>query len=485
MLTLNHPALLRQQAYFNGQWITADSGRTLSVTDPASAEVIAEVPLMGGTETHRALDAAAAAQSAWGRSLASERAAYLHRWQALMLEHQEDLARLMSAEQGKPLAEARGEIGYAASFLSWFAEQGKRVAGEIIAPHQADKRLLVLREPIGVCVAITPWNFPAAMITRKVAPALAAGCTMVVKPAEQTPLSALALCALAEEAGLPAGVFGVVTGQPEAIGKAMTSHPAVRHLSFTGSTEVGRELMRQCASRVVRVSLELGGNAPFIVFDDADIDAAVAGAMLSKYRNTGQTCVCCNRLYVQSGVYDAFAKKFVAAVQQLRVGPGLEPDNTQGPLIDKAAMEKVVAHIEDAKAHGAQVLCGGAPHALGGNFFTPTVLGGATAAMQLAREETFGPLAPLFRFEHEADVLAQANATEYGLAAYFYTKDLNRMWRVGEALEYGIVGVNTGIISNEIAPFGGVKQSGIGREGSIHGIDDYVEMKYLCIGEVN
>ena len=488
MLTLNRPDLLRQEAYFNGRWTAADGGKTFPVHDPASGEVIAEVPDMGATDTARALDAACAAQADWSRLLAGERAEYLHRWQALMLEHRDDLAKLMSAEQGKPLAEALGEIGYAASFLSWFADQAKRVAGEIIAPHQSDKRLLVLREPVGVCVAITPWNFPAAMITRKVAPALAAGCTMLVKPAEQTPLSALALAALAEEAGVPAGVFGVVTcdaaSAPD-IGRAMTSHPAVRHLSFTGSTEVGRELMRQCADQVIRVSLELGGNAPFIVFDDADVDAAVAGAMLSKYRNAGQTCVCCNRLYVQSKIYPAFVEKFVAAVGQLQVGPGLEPGNTQGPLIDRAAVDKVTAHIEDALAQGGEVLCGGAAHELGGNFFTPTVISGATAKMRVAREETFGPLAPLFRFETEQEVIQQANDTEYGLAAYFYTRDLNRMWRVGEALEYGIVGVNTGIISNEVAPFGGVKQSGIGREGSIHGIDEYLELKYLCIGEIS
>lgn len=484
MFDLSHPPLLRNRCYINGKWIAAESGRTFPVHDPAGGEVIAEVPDMGAAETQAALDAAAEAQIPWSSLLAGERAGYLHRWQALMLEHQEDLARLMSTEQGKPLAEAHGEITYAASFLAWFADQARRVAGEIIAPHQTDKRLLVLREPVGVCVAITPWNFPAAMITRKVAPALAAGCTMLVKPAEQTPLSALALAALAEEAGLPPGVLGVVTGDAEAIGRAMTSHPAVRHLSFTGSTEVGRELMRQCADRVIRVALELGGNAPFIVFDDADLDAAVAGAMLSKYRNAGQTCVCCNRIYVQSGVYEAFADKFVAAVRQLRVGPGLAPDSTQGPLIDRAAVAKVSAHIEDALAQGGEVLCGGAPHELGGNFFTPTVIGGATAQMRVAREETFGPLAPLFRFDDEADAIRQANATEYGLAAYFYTTDLNRCWRVGEALEYGIVGVNTGIISNEVAPFGGVKQSGIGREGSIHGIDEYLELKYLCIGEV-
>ena len=437
---------------------------------------------MGAAETRRAIEAAHAAQIGWRALLAKERAAILRRWHDLMLENQEDLALLMTLEQGKPLAESRGEITYAASFLEWFAEEAKRVYGETIPQHQADKRLLVLKQPVGVCVAITPWNFPSAMITRKAGPAMAAGCAVVVKPAPQTPLSALALCELARQAGVPDGVFNVVTGDEREIGAEMTSNPLVRHLSFTGSTEIGRLLMRQCADSIIKVSLELGGNAPFIVFDDADIDAAVAGAILSKYRNGGQTCVCSNRIYVQSGVYDAFAEKMTEAVAKMRVGDGREDGVAQGPLIDQAAVAKVEEHIADALRHGAQVALGGGRHELGGGYFQPTILTGATAQMKVAREETFGPLAPLFRFDDEAAVIEMANATEFGLASYFYSRDLARAWRVAEALDYGMVGINTGILSTAEAPFGGVKQSGIGREGSRHGIAEYLEMKYLCVG---
>ncbi|MGR3914700.1 MAG: NAD-dependent succinate-semialdehyde dehydrogenase [Gammaproteobacteria bacterium] len=481
-VTLRNPALFRRQCHINGNWHDADSGATFAVTNPADGAFLANVPNMGAAETRRALDAAHAAQTNWRRMLAKERAAILRTWHDLMLENQEDLALLMTLEQGKPLAEARGEIAYAASFLEWFGEEAKRVYGETIPQHQADKRLLVLKQPVGVCVAITPWNFPSAMITRKAGPALAAGCAMVVKPAEQTPLSALALCELAQQAGVPDGVFNVLTGEAREIGAAMTSHPLVRHLSFTGSTETGRLLMRQCADSVIKVALELGGNAPFIVFDDADLEAAVAGAVLSKYRNGGQTCVCSNRIYAQSGIYDAFAAKMVEAVSQMRVGDGREEGVAQGPLIDQAAVEKVEAHVADALRHGARVALGGGRHELGGGYFQPTILTGATAQMKLAREETFGPLAPLFRFEDEAAVIEMANATEFGLASYFYSRDLARAWRVAEALDYGMVGINTGILSTVEAPFGGVKQSGIGREGSRHGIEEYLEMKYLCIG---
>ncbi|SFE48297.1 NAD-dependent succinate-semialdehyde dehydrogenase [Paracidovorax wautersii] len=482
MLTLNNPSLLRQQAFLAGRWCDADSGATFAVTNPATGEVIGHVPDMGAHETRRAIDAAQAAWAGWRRRTAKERSAILRRWNDLMLAHADDLAAIMTAEQGKPLAESKGEIAYAASFIEWFAEEGKRVHGDTLQSPAGDKRLLVVKEPIGVCAAITPWNFPAAMITRKAGPALAAGCTMVLKPAEGTPFSALALAALAEEAGVPAGVFSVLTGDARAIGGELTANPIVRKLSFTGSTEVGRLLMAQSAPSIKKLSLELGGNAPFIVFDDADLDAAVAGAMASKFRNAGQTCVCANRLYVQAGVYDAFAAKLVAAVRALKVGPGTEPGVEQGPLIDAAALDKVEAHIADAVAQGGQVLTGGKRHALGGTFFEPTVVAGARPGMRVAREETFGPLAPLFRFETDAEVVQLANDTEFGLASYFFSRDIARVWRVAEALEYGMVGINTGLISNEVAPFGGVKQSGLGREGSSYGMDDYLVVKYLCMG---
>lgn len=483
-MKLSDPALYRQQCYINGQWVNADSGRVIEVTNPADNAVIATIPQMGAAETRAAIGHAHRAQAKWRDQLAKERATALRRWSELMLENSEDLALLMTLEQGKPLAEARGEIGYAASFLEWFSEEARRVYGETIPPHQHDKRLLVLKQPIGVCAAITPWNFPSAMITRKAAPALAAGCAVVVKPATQTPLSALALCELAERAGLPPGVFNVVTGGAADIGGEMTSNPQVRHLSFTGSTEIGRLLMKQCADSVIKVALELGGNAPFIVFDDADLDAAVEGAMISKYRNGGQTCVCSNRIYVQRAVYDEFAAKLTRAVAAMRVGSGLEEGVSQGPLINPAAVEKVEEHIADALGKGAQVAAGGGRHELGGNYFQPTVLTGVTAQMKVAREETFGPLAPLFCFDDEQSVIEMANDTEFGLASYFYSRDMARIWRVSEALDYGMVGVNTGLISTAEAPFGGVKQSGIGREGSRHGIDEYLEMKYLCVGGI-
>jgi succinate-semialdehyde dehydrogenase / glutarate-semialdehyde dehydrogenase len=484
MLTLNDPKLLRTQAYVNGEWVGADNRETFDVKDPATGRVLAAVPAMGAVETRRAIDAAQAAQRAWRARTGKERAAVLRRWHDLMLANADDLAAIMTAEQGKPLAEAKGEIGYAASFLEWFAEEAKRVAGDTLASPTADKRLVVLKEPVGVCVAITPWNFPAAMITRKVGPALAAGCTMVVKPAEATPLSALALAVLAERAGVPVGVLSIVTGDPKAIGAEMTSNPLVRKLSFTGSTPVGRLLAAQCAPTIKKLSLELGGNAPFIVFDDADLDAAVEGAIASKYRNAGQTCVCTNRLYVHDTVYDAFAQKLAQAIAKLKVGNGFEPGVTQGPLINQAALDKVESHIADAVSHGARVVAGGKRHALGGTFFEPTVLAEVTPAMRIAQEETFGPVAPLFRFSGEDEVIGFANDTEFGLAAYFYSRDVGRVWRVAEALEYGMVGINTGLISNEVGPFGGVKQSGLGREGSKYGIDEYLETKYLCMGGI-
>jgi succinate-semialdehyde dehydrogenase/glutarate-semialdehyde dehydrogenase len=483
-MNLNNQSLFRQQCYINGQWRSADNGETIEVTNPANGEVIATVPKMDVAETQAALAAAEKAQVGWRSMLAKDRANILRRWFELMMENQEDLAQLMTLEQGKPLLESRGEIAYAASFLEWFAEEGKRVNGETIPQHQADKRIVVIKQPIGVCVAITPWNFPSAMITRKVGPALAAGCAVVVKPATQTPLSAFALCELAEQAGVPPGVISVLTGSSAAIGGEMTSNPVVRHLSFTGSTEVGRLLMKQCSDSIIKVALELGGNAPFIVFDDADVDAAVQGAIMSKYRNAGQTCVCSNRIYVQDGVYDEFAEKLAKAVAEMQVGSGFDDGIVQGPLIDMAAVEKVEEHISDAIDKGAELKLGGKRHALGGSFFQPTILTNVSSDMKVAREETFGPLAPLFRFYEEDDVIHQANDTEFGLAAYFYSRDLARTWRVSEALEYGMVGINTGIISNEIAPFGGIKQSGIGREGSQHGIEEYLEMKYLCIGGI-
>jgi len=477
---LQNQSLLRSTAFLGGKWIAADGGAGIAVRDPVDGSPLAEVADCGAAETQRAIAAADAALPAWRGQTGKQRSQVLQRWFALINRNAEDLARLITAEGGKPLAEARGEVAYGASFVEWFAEEGKRTYGETIPATAADKRLVVIKQAIGVCAAITPWNFPLAMITRKVAPALAAGCTVVVKPAEQTPLTALALAALAEEAGFPAGVFNVLTGDAVAIGGELTASPVVRKLSFTGSTEVGRLLMAQCAPTIKKLSLELGGNAPFIVFDDADVDAAVDGALIAKYRNTGQTCVCANRILVQSGVYEEFARKLAARVGELKVGAGVEEGVAQGPLIDDAALAKVEAHVADALAKGARVLCGGARHARGGNFFQPTVLADVTPGMQVAREETFGPVAPLFRFTTEAEAVALANATEFGLAAYFYSRDIARCWRVGEALEYGMVGVNTGLISNEVAPFGGIKQSGIGREGSKHGIEDYLEIKYLC-----
>nr|WP_189673014.1 NADP-dependent succinate-semialdehyde dehydrogenase [Pseudomonas taiwanensis] len=475
-------SLFRQQAYIDGAWVDADSGQTLRVNNPATGELIGHVPKMGAVETRRAIEAAERALPAWRALTAKDRANRLRRWFELMMQNQEDLARLMTLEQGKPLVESRGEIAYAASFLEWFGEEAKRVYGDMIPGHQPDKRLMVIKQPIGVTAAITPWNFPSAMITRKAGPALAAGCTMVLKPASQTPYSALALAELAERAGIPKGVLSVVTGSAGEVGGELTHNPIVRKLTFTGSTEIGRQLMAECAKDIKKVSLELGGNAPFIVFDDADLDAAVEGALVSKYRNNGQTCVCANRLYVQDGVYDAFVDKLKAAVARLNIGNGLEAGITTGPLIDAKAVAKVQEHIEDAVAKGARVVAGGKPHSLGGTFFEPTILVDVPQHAAVAKEETFGPLAPLFRFKDEDEVIAMSNDTEYGLAAYFYARDLSRVFRVGEALEYGIVGINTGIISNEVAPFGGVKASGLGREGSKYGIDDYLEIKYLCIG---
>jgi succinate-semialdehyde dehydrogenase / glutarate-semialdehyde dehydrogenase len=484
MLQLKDPTLLRQQAYLNGQWCDADNGETINVTNPATGELLGTVPKMGAAETKRAITGANDAWRAWRSKTCKERSAILRKWNDLMLANADDLALLMTAEQGKPLAEAKGEVAYAASFIEWFAEEAKRVAGDTLQSPWADRRLLVTKEPIGVCAAITPWNFPAAMITRKVGPALAAGCPMIVKPAEATPYSALALAVLAERAGVPAGVFSVITGSSRAIGGEMTSNPIVRKLTFTGSTEVGRVLMQQCAPTIKKLSLELGGNAPFIVFDDADLDAAVEGAMASKYRNAGQTCVCANRIYVQDGVYDAFAQKLVAAVEKLKVGNGQEAGVTQGPMIDVKAVEKVEQHIADATAKGGRILAGGKRHALGHSFFEPTVIVDVTSDMKVAKEETFGPLAPLFRFKTEEEVLAQANDTEFGLASYFYSRDIGRVWRVAEGLESGMVGINSGLISNEIAPFGGVKQSGLGREGSKYGMDDYLVVKYMCMGGI-
>src|SRR5882757_8614984 len=483
-MKLRDPDLLRTRAFIGGKWVDAMSGATREIVNPATREPIGAVPEMGAAETRRAIEAASQAFPAWAAQTAKERAAVLRRWYELLMANLEDLATLMTAEQGKPLAESKGEIAYAASFIEWFAEEGKRLYGDVIPAHQADKRILVLRQPVGVVAAITPWNFPSAMITRKAGPALAAGCTMVCKPATQTPYSALAIAELSRRAGIPKGVFNVITGSATAIGGEMTSNPAVRKVTFTGSTEVGKKLMVQCAGTVKKLSLELGGNAPFIVFDDADLDAAVQGAIASKYRNTGQTCVCANRLLVQDGVYDEFSKKLAAAVGKLRVGDGLAGVTEQGPLIDGKAVAKVEEHIADAVRKGASVALGGKRHALGGTFFEPTILTGVTSEMLIAREETFGPIAPLFKFHSEAEAIAMANDTEFGLAAYLYTRDLARSWRVSEAIEYGIVGLNTGIISTEVAPFGGVKESGTGREGSKYGILDYTELKYICVGGV-
>lgn len=484
MEQLQRKDLLRQQAYLGGQWVDADSGERIEVTNPATGAVLGTVPNMGADETRRAIEAAQTAFQEWRHRAAKERAVILRRWFDLIMQHQEDLAILMTLEQGKPLAESRGEIAYGASYIEWYGEEAKRAYGDVIPGPGPDRRIVVTKEPIGVCAAITPWNFPSSMITRKAGAALAAGCSIVVKPATQTPYSALALAVLAEEAGVPAGVFSVLTGSASAIGGEMTANPIVRKLSFTGSTEVGRLLMAQCAPQIKKVSLELGGNAPFIVFDDADLDAAVDGAIASKYRNMGQTCVCANRIYVHDAVYDAFAEKLAAAVQQLKVGNGLEEGVLQGPLIDEQAIEKVQAHIEDAVSKGGKIVTGGKPHALGGLFFEPTIITGVTAQMRVATEETFGPLAPLFRFQTDEEVIQQANDTIYGLAAYFYSRDIGRIWRVAEALEYGMVGINSGILSNEAAPFGGVKQSGIGREGSYHGLDDYMVTKYMLMGGI-
>ncbi|EXJ01526.1 NAD-dependent succinate-semialdehyde dehydrogenase [Burkholderia pseudomallei] len=478
---LKDPSLLRHQAYIGGEWQAADSDATFEVFDPATGESLGTVPKMGAAETARAIEAAQAAWAGWRMKTAKERAAILRRWFDLVIANSDDLALILTTEQGKPLAEAKGEIAYAASFIEWFAEEGKRVAGDTLPTPDANKRIVVVKEPIGVCAAITPWNFPAAMIARKVGPALAAGCPIVVKPAESTPFSALAMAFLAERAGVPKGVLSVVIGDPKAIGTEITSNPIVRKLSFTGSTAVGRLLMAQSAPTVKKLTLELGGNAPFIVFDDADLDAAVEGAIASKYRNNGQTCVCTNRFFVHERVYDAFADKLAAAVSKLKVGRGTESGATLGPLINEAAVKKVESHIADALAKGASLMTGGKRHALGHGFFEPTVLTDVKPDMDVAKEETFGPLAPLFRFASEEELVRLANDTEFGLAAYLYSRDIGRVWRVAEALEYGMVGINTGLISNEVAPFGGVKQSGLGREGSHYGIDDYVVIKYLCV----
>lgn len=480
-LTLKDHSLLRQQCLMNGEWRHAISGEVITVNNPATGEKIATVPNMGADETRQAIESAEIAQKLWQAKTASERAKIMRQWFNLILENQEDLALIMTSEQGKIIAEARGEIGYAASFIEWFAEEGKRVYGDIIPSPRADARVIVTKQAIGVCVAITPWNFPAAMITRKAGAALAAGCSIVIKPAGSTPLTALALAELAMRAGVPAGVLSVVTGSARAIGGEMTSNPIVRKLSFTGSTEVGIQLLKECAPTVKKTSMELGGNAPFMVFDDADIDAAVAGAMVSKFRNAGQTCICANRILVQDSIYDAFANKLVDAVAKLKIGNGLDPTSTQGPLIDENAVIKVESVIADAISNGAKIAIGGKRHALGGTFFEPTVLTDVTRDMLISHEEIFGPVAPLIRFKTEEEAIEIANSVEYGLASYFYARDIKRVWRVGEALEYGMVGINTGAISTEVAPFGGIKSSGLGREGSKYGIDDYLEMKYMCM----
>ena len=482
-MQLNDSSLLRDACFIDGEWIRG--AEQLTVRNPANGDVLGEVPRLGTEETRRAIEAAERAFPAWRRRTAADRAGIIRRWHDLMHEHAEDLARIMTLEQGKPLTESKGEIAYAASFLEWFAEEGKRTYGDIIPEHTGDSRIVVTKEPVGVCAAITPWNFPQAMITRKAGAALAAGCPMVVKPAEQTPLSALALAELGVRAGIPAGVFNVVTGDPKQIGGEFTRNPTVRKLTFTGSTPVGKLLMEQCAGTMKKLSLELGGNAPFIVFDDADLDAAVEGTVASKYRNTGQTCVCANRILVQAGVYDAFAEKLAKRVGSFKVGDGFTDGVNQGPLIDENALAKVEQHVGDAVEHGAKVLVGGQRHSLGGTFYEPTVLTGATPAMQIATEETFGPVAPLFRFETEREAIEIANSTEVGLASYFYTRDLGRAWRIGRELEYGIVGINTGLISTAVAPFGGVKESGIGREGSKYGIEEFLEIKYMCMGGID
>lgn len=480
----HHNLLKNNQTLLEGKWIAADSAETIAVTNPATGEIVANVPKMGHTETERAILAAEVAQKQWKNLTAAARATILRRWFDLIKLHADDLAQILTAEQGKPLAEAKGEVNYGASFIEWFAEEAKRVYGETIPSPANDRRLLVIKQPIGVTAAITPWNFPIAMITRKAGPALAAGCSMIIKPAEQTPLSAIALAVLAEEAGVPSGVLQVITGKAREIGAVLCESPVVTKLSFTGSTEVGRILMRQCADTIKKLSLELGGNAPFIVFDDADLDAAVEGAMISKFRNAGQTCVCANRLFVQDDVFDAFAEKLAAKVASLKVGNGAAEGVTQGPLIDEAAVAKIESHVSDAMGKGAKLVQGGKRHALGGTFYEPTVLAGVTVDALIFKEETFGPVAPLFRFKTDDEVIEMANRTEFGLASYFYSRDIGRVWRVAEALEYGMVGVNTGMISNEVAPFGGVKQSGLGREGSHHGIDEYLEIKYIAMAGI-
>ena len=484
-MKLTDSKLFHQQCYINGAWTDADSGESIDVTNPATGEKLGTVPKMGAAETKRAIDAANAAWPAWRAKTAKERAQILRKWFDLMMANQDDLGTLMTAEQGKPLAEAKGEVAYAASFIEWFGEEGKRAYGDTIPQHGADKRIVVIKEPVGVVAAITPWNFPAAMITRKAGPALAAGCPIVIKPATETPFSALAMAELAERAGVPKGIVNVITGTAREIGGEMTGNPIVRKLTFTGSTEVGKILMKQCADTVKKVSMELGGNAPFIVFDDADLDAAVAGAMASKYRNTGQTCVCANRIYVQAGVYDDFVARLSKAVLAMKVGDGLQGETQQGPLINMAAVEKVEEHLADATSKGAKIAVGGKRHFLGGTFFEPTIVTEVTQDMKVAKEETFGPLAPIFRFNTDEEAIRWANDTEFGLAAYFYSRDIGRVWKTAEALEYGIVGINEGIISTEVAPFGGMKESGVGREGSKYGIDDYLETKYLCMGGIS
>ncbi len=476
--------LLRSHCYINGRWIGSNSGDTFAVRNPADGTLLANVPLMGREETRSAVEAAQNAWPKWRVTTAKERSSLLRKWCDLVLLHRDDLALLMTSEQGKPLAEARGEVLYAASFIEWFSEEAKRVYGDTIPQPSNDRRIVIVKEPVGVCAAITPWNFPAAMITRKIAPALAAGCTVVVKPASATPLTALALAELAHRAGLPSGVFNVITGRSEIIGKELTANPMVRKLTFTGSTEVGKILMRECAATVKKISLELGGHAPFIVFDDADIDAAIQGAMAAKYRNSGQTCVCPNRFLVQTDIYDAFVERLIPSVRTLKVANGLADGVQQGPLIDRGAVQKVEDHIEDALRKGATLLAGGRRHSLGGNFFEPTILGNVTPQMKIAYEETFGPVAPVMRFETETEAIRSANSTPYGLAAYFYSRDMGRIWRVAEALEFGMVGINTGAFSTEVAPFGGMKQSGLGREGSKYGMDEYLEIKYLCMGGI-
>ncbi|MDJ0829269.1 MAG: NADP-dependent succinate-semialdehyde dehydrogenase [Desulfobacterales bacterium] len=484
MLNLKDKKLFRQQCYIDGKWLDADSGESIDVTNPATGEVIGTVPKMGADETRRAIEAAEKAFLSWRKTTAYEKSQVLRRWFDLMMAHKEDLSIIMTAEQGKPINESRGEINYAASYIEWFAEEARRVYGDTVPAHSNDKRIILIKQPVGVTAAVTPWNFPAAMITRKAAPALAAGCTQVIKPATATPFSALAMAELGERAGLPPGALSVVTGSARAIGGELTGNPIVRKLTFTGSTEIGKKLIEQCAGTVKKTSMELGGNAPFIVFEDADLDAAVEGAIESKFRNTGQTCVCTNRLLVQEGVYDAFAEKLVAAVGKMKVGNGMDEDTEQGPLVDVGAMETVEELVQDAIDKGGKVLLGGKRHELGFSFYEPTVMTDVTTDMRVAKEETFGPFAPLFRFKTEKEAIQMANDTEFGLASYFYTRDVGRIFRVSEGLEYGIVGINAGLISSAVAPFGGVKESGFGREGSKYGMEDYMEIKYLCMGGI-